>query len=295
MQEPRDDAAYPPAATGSLQAVPKQASTHAGQDAMSPMLAPHLSRLSFAHWPAADAYNAFFQQASALTHSGHPLRFVAQQQLTDTLGYEQRIYETGVVATRERNWHDLFNALVWSAFPQAKSAINARHYGELRRARANPNKRTRVQDALTLLDESGVIVASDAPELLALIRAMRWKELFWRRRAETTARMCFVLFGHGLCEQALRPYIGLTGKALLIAVEPPLLAASAAQRLRLLDAAIAARCDEVTLAPSALHPLPILGVPGWWPENEREDFYNNAAYFRGSRTRLSTANAAAAR
>jgi len=33
----------------------------------------------------------------------------------------------------------------------------------------------------------------------------------------------------------------------------------------------------------ALAPLPILGVPGWWPENERADFYADASVFRAPR------------
>ena len=30
-------------------------------------------------------------------------------------------------------------------------------------------------------------------------------------------------------------------------------------------------------------PLPVLGIPGWWPENEKEDFYDDAAVFRPAR------------
>jgi len=32
-----------------------------------------------------------------------------------------------------------------------------------------------------------------------------------------------------------------------------------------------------------LSPLPVLGVPGWWPDNERESFYDDADYFRSGR------------
>lgn len=33
-------------------------------------------------------------------------------------------------------------------------------------------------------------------------------------------------------------------------------------------------------ATAALTPLPLLGIPGWWPDNAREEFYENTRYFR---------------
>lgn len=257
------------------------------------MLAPYFGQLQFSVWPDVAAYNTFWTSATpALTRAGKPIAFVAQESLHDALGYEQRIYETGMVATRARNWHDLFNALVWIRFPRAKAAINARHYDEAQRRASSANQRTRVRDALTLLDESGVIVASDAPELLDLLRNMNWKELFWREREKVAARMRFVLFGHGLCEQTLRPYVGLTGKALLVPVQPNLLAATASELIAALDAHVSRWCAESHIEPAALHPLPILGVPGWWPENEHADFYDNTAYFRSRRSAAVTASGA---
>jgi hypothetical protein len=251
------------------------------------MLAPYLRALPRSEWPAIAAYNAFWRSpAPALNRAGRPIRFVAQEKALHALDYEQRIYDTGLVATRERNWHDLFNALIWTTFPRAKAAINARHYDESQRRAGSGNQRTRVRDALTLLDESGVIVTSDAPDLLDLLRAMKWKELFWQRREEVSARMRFILFGHGLCEQTLRPYIGLTGKALLLAVDRSVLIAEETEQIRALDAQIEAWCDQPAITPNALHPLPLLGVPGWWAANESESFYENRAYFRSKRSRL---------
>ena len=34
-----------------------------------------------------------------------------------------------------------------------------------------------------------------------------------------------------------------------------------------------------------LVPLPILGVPGWCPDNTRESYYDNLDYFRAGRRR----------
>jgi len=32
-----------------------------------------------------------------------------------------------------------------------------------------------------------------------------------------------------------------------------------------------------------LAPLPVLGVPGWWAENNRGEFYDDTGYFRPGR------------
>ena len=71
---------------------------------------------------------------------------------------------------------------------------------------------------LTLLDESGVLVACADPELARLLRDFRWKELFWHNRERLAAAMGFYLYGHGLYEKALRPYIGMTGQGLILNV-----------------------------------------------------------------------------
>ena len=94
--------------------------------------------------------------------------------------------------------------------------------------------------------------------------------------------MRFALFGHALAEKALRPYIGMTAHALIVEEQ---------RRSEDVDAA-AARCVRDAAAfgsTQALAPVPILGVPGWWPDNEREGFYDNADYFRpGRRKRRQT-------
>jgi hypothetical protein len=93
--------------------------------------------------------------------SGKPIRFVPPIAEDDetTNRYEPRIYEHGEVQTRENSWHDLFNALVWMRFPKAKAAINARHI-EQQKLHGLRATRSAVQDAMTLFDESGVIVAA---------------------------------------------------------------------------------------------------------------------------------------
>jgi hypothetical protein len=200
--------------------------------------------------------------------------------------YEARIHLAGELPLRPRDWHDCFNALVWLAFPLAKAALSARHYDALREQRAagRPN-RVPVQDALTLFDESGVVAAYCDEDLARKMRAFCWKELFWTHRDRLPGGMRFALFGHALCEKALQPFLGITGRAILLKVPPELVAAPVEALLPVLDSRIAEHIADPRrlLATRDLEVLPILGVPGWCADNEREAFYDNVDYFRPGR------------
>ncbi|MET0286237.1 MAG: DUF3025 domain-containing protein [Polyangiales bacterium] len=108
--------------------------------------------------------------------------------------YEGLVTVRGEVPTRRDDWHDLFNALAFLTFPRAKRALHARQFAILRArleptATKLPNARTREQDALTLFDEGGLVVASPAPIADAeLGEAMR------------AGRARVVPFGHALYE-----------------------------------------------------------------------------------------------
>ena len=257
-------------------------------------LHPVICGLAPERFPELQDCNALLDgyQPTITVHSGQPLRFVPQEygKLPFEAQYEPRCYLQGEVPTRANNWHDLLNALVWLTFPKAKAAINARHYQALTEAAQDDNAATRsqrgaVRDTSTLLDESGVIMACADPELAALLRNFQWKELFWRRRAQVQSSMGCYLFGHGLYEKALRPYVGMTGQGLLLPVEQAFFTWPLAQQLAHLDVLLAdylaapAHCRSTR----ELTPVPLLGVPGWVAENEVEAYYDNTAYFRAGR------------
>ncbi len=220
----------------------------------------------------------------ATTAGGKRLRFAAQLTGPATVGYETQIFTTGEVPTRPGNLHDSFNALVWLTFPQTKAALNGRHVAA-QNAAVNSPRRSRAQDALTLFDECGVIVASDRPNLLALIEDFQWKELFWRRRGEVERHMKFFLFGHGLMQQLLNPYVGLTGKALLLPIDATWLQAPPNMACSHVDANCRAllACSGALTQGRDLAPLPVLGIPGWTTENVVEAYYDNVQYFRPGR------------
>ncbi len=46
-----------------------------------------------------------------------------------------------------------------------------------------------------------------------------------------------------------------------------------------------AHAPEKLVNGQVLEPLHMLGIPGWWSQNESDDFYDNAAYFRPGRRR----------
>jgi hypothetical protein len=168
-------------------------------------------------------------------------------------------------------------------YPIAKAAINGRHNQALEQAATG--ERGPERDALTHFDEDGVVVLSADPALSELLRRFAWKELFWRQRAAVARSMRFFLFGHALCEKALAPFIGMTGKALLFDVAPDVLTRSADGLRAEVDRLTALHLwnPETLLRPRELAPLPVLGVPGWWPGNEREAFYEDTHYFRPGR------------
>ena len=263
----------------------------------SPLFAPlhpALARMDEARFPGLDEYNALLaqRQPPIAVQSGKPLRFVAQEagRLPFAGQYEPRCYLEGEVQTREDNWHDLFNALVWLIFPQSKAAINARHYRSLvaGEGRKEPgetgSQRGSGRDMLTLLDESGVLVPCADAELAGMLRDFRWKELFWHNRERLAGAMGFYLYGHGLYEKALRPYVGMTGQGLILAVESGFFGWPEDRRLTHLDEALA-RCLAETgeLSPRNLTPVPLLGVPGWSDQSTREIFYEDSGYFRPRR------------
>jgi hypothetical protein len=234
-------------------------------------------------WPlAADSrrLDAAAVERGLRTANGLPLRFLPPP--VDTLGYEARIAQTGVVATRSGNLHDHYNALAWLNFPRAKAALSARH--ALALAREKDGRRDPERDALTHFDECGVVLVSDRPRLFDLLAAFAWRELFVAHRREVRAHMALLVFGHATREQLLRPFHGLTAKALTMPVGPEWFALSTAARITAVDAFVTAAIAAGRCARAGdLQPLPLLGWPGVVPASEDPAYYDDASQFRPGR------------
>lgn len=202
--------------------------------------------------------------AGIRTESGQPIRFVPPT--TERGAYELRVHETGRIETRAENLHDWFNALCWLAFPRTKARINAMHAAAIPHEQG---RRGRLRDLLTIFDEGGAMVVCADGELAELARQMRWKELFWQYRGRVRQSMRFVVLGHAVLEQAMKPWPGITCKAVFASPDDDL-DACAARWLAERDAGA---------SPRDLAALPVFGYPGW-ADNERPDFYDDERYFR---------------
>jgi DUF3025 family protein len=256
----------------------------------SPMFAPFApygaALAGFSEWPPLGALQELMTERQVTNSSGEPLRLVPADLPAGP--YEERIYACGELAVRERNWHDFFNVLAWLSYPRAKAGLNERHFHAAQRERASNalrGTRGRVRDALTTFDESGAIVTSVDAALLDEVSAFRWKTLFWQKRRRVREAMRFFVFGHALHEKALDPYVGLTAHACLFLVDRAFNGLSLEGQIERIDVLLAQRLHDARefTTPQALAPLPLLGVPGWWPGNEAEAFYDDAHYFRAGR------------
>ncbi|MBI5461308.1 MAG: DUF3025 domain-containing protein [Gammaproteobacteria bacterium] len=245
-------------------------------------------------WPNLEHYQQMLASLPEpiLTHGGQPLKIVAQDSRPQRFEehYAPRIHMTGELQTRRENWHDFFQFLTWLIFPKTKATINALHvpHAQARLAGGvDPGRRTPLENMLSLFDEGGAVVLASDASLLQLIRAFRWKTLFWERRAELAHSLRCITFGHAVYEKALRPYVGMTANAVLLEVEPELLAEPMKRLLPRLDerlATVFARGDTYA-QPQDLQPFPILGMPGWDPANADAAYYDDTRYFRPGRTR----------
>ena len=238
-------------------------------------------------WPGCDALNGLLATCGPEVRnaSGLPIRFVPQslRQASFEEKYEPRIFLRGEVQMRAENWHDLFNALVWLAFPRAKAALNLRHYNALQAQQAaGLQNRGPQQDALTLFDEGGVVVLCADRGYADLLRGHHWHELFWQKRAALAGAMGFFVFGHALYEKALQPFAGVTGRGLIFDCNAGLLRAPGDRQNAEIDRCLAELLGDTDrlAGPRELTAVPVLGIPGWCAENEHESYYDDRNYFR---------------
>lgn len=236
-----------------------------------------------------DQLNAWAQAASIQTASGCSLRFVDQSRLLAGQAYETFIHDTGQVPTRaqgEGAVHDLYNALMWLRWPLSKAVLNALHVRALRAGPAGScphdasvdrvgSRRGGLRDRLTLFDESGLVWACADESINEALRGFRWRELFVERRASLQTALTVRVFGHAILQKLERPYKAITAHGLILAVGPE-------ATLSDLDARLARVLEQPW---PALCPLPVLGLPGWSPENQDPGFYDDPKIFRPGRIR----------
>lgn len=249
-------------------------------DAQAPWLAPYRPQLPAAlnglrrGQPVAQVLNALAQAQLDAGACAPDVRFVPQAELPAGQAYEQFIWQQRRVPTRD-NAHDFFNGLAWLVFPRTKARLNELQAAEIVASGVGAI-RGPLRDALTLFDENAALMLAP-PELVHALRARQWQRLFVDLRPRwAQAQVC--VFGHAAQEKLLQPRKAITAHVYLPGA--PLAAGEG------LDASLAADLDPVRLAEKPYAPLPILGIPLWWPENERPGFYADASVFRAPRGSL---------
>lgn len=245
------------------------------------------SRPWFESWrmlgePVAGAALAGADLPGALNAAGlAPVRFIPQADLPDGLAYESHIYATCSVPTRE-GLHDFFNALCWMRFPQTKRLLNRWQAQAIEAAGGVQSTRGPLRDALTLFDENVALLQAPEPLWQALL-ARDWQTLFVGLRP-LWAQARLVLFGHALTEKLVTPYKSITAHVLCLPV-PMGLPAADDTPLHPWDAWLAGVLSPEMLATKPYTPMPVLGTPWWWPDNETPAFYDDTTVFRPPRAK----------
>lgn len=204
-------------------------------------------------------------ELNACGSSSEPaVRFVPATALPEDEAYEAFIHRTCQVPTRD-NLHDLFNGLVWWRFPQAKKRLNALQAAEIA-AQGVQQVRGVLRDALTLFDENAALLQGPVALTDALQRR-DWRALFITHRSLwLDAKL--TLFGHALMEKLVTPRKGITAHVWLLPQGDDL------------EGLLLESLKPEILAKKPFHPLPVLGVPLWWPDNENLAFYEDETVFR---------------
>lgn len=219
---------------------------------------------------------------SAAERIGPDLRFTFSNPLQpDGLHYEQRIAERGEIAMRPGSWHDLYGALMWLAFPHAKRAVNACQVRDLRVVGAK--QRTRHQQAITHVDEAGLILACSPRAPLARMYEHDWEGLLFEVREEWRQYTEVFVLGHSLLEiRQLRPHDLLAAKVLPVIVDDDYWEQDGATRRTRLDQVVASglRGGQFAADPKDLPTLPLSAIVGWDERNADREFVASARCFR---------------
>jgi hypothetical protein len=227
------------------------------------------------------AFNDNAARLGLRNHVGQLLRFVPQEALPPGTAYEAFIGATGCVPTRA-NLHDYFNGLVWQTFPAVKRELNALQAAQIAAAGVGKS-RGPARDAATIFDENAaLLLVRDGLEGRALVddlRAHLWRAALSDGRARFERDAQLWLFGHALMEKLVAPRKAITAHVRVLFAPDDFFVLPWEARRGWIDAHVAAALRAEGLSNAAFTPLPVLGVPGWWP-NQDADFYEDEAVFR---------------
>ena len=233
----------------------------------------------------AAAFNRNAARLALRNHTGLPIAFVPQESLPEGRAYEEFISATGQVPTRD-NLHDFFNGLVWQTFPLIKRELNALQAAQIAAAGGVGKSRGPARDAATIFDENAALLvvraSSEGRALVDELRAHCWEGVLYEKRAMFGTDAQLWLFGHALMEKLVAPRKAITAHTRIVFADDDYFGLEPDARRAWIDATVAATLRAEALNTSSFTPLPVLGVPGWWPEQDR-DFYLDTTVFRPKR------------
>lgn len=230
--------------------------------------------------------NVLARQSHVCNHREQPLKFVPQESLPEGVAYESHINATAEVPTRE-NLHDFFNSLVWLTFPKIKRQLNTLQAAQIA-ALGVGKSRGAARDAATIFDENSAILVLENSQvghkLLADFREHQWHAAFIEQREMFGDKAQVWSFGHALMEKLANPYKAITAHAWIVWADAEFFSCSWDERRSWIDERVAMQLATHDLSTADYTPLPVLGIPGWWPQQD-ENFYADTSVFRAKRVK----------
>jgi hypothetical protein len=201
-------------------------------------------------------------------------RFVAHDALPQHEPYERFIGQHQQVPTRP-NAHDALNAWCWMHWPRLKQHFNALQCEAIARDGIH-SRRGPVRDAITVFDENGLFL--QAPDAIwQAVVDHDWHRAFVAHRADWS-RCRLAVVGHALLENLIQPFKGITAHVLRWPE-------AWGDDLQHLDEQATLGLTPAVLASKPFHPLPVMGIPGWMPQQDAA-FYDDPQVFRPKRVKL---------
>lgn len=202
-----------------------------------------------------------------------PKHFVPQAALPEGQAYESFIFETNGIPTRDGP-HDYFNALCWLLFTQSKIQLNHVQAAQIQEDGVY-NKRGPVRDAITIIDENGLLLAC-SDELWEALTQKDWQCAFVELK-EHWQNSQAVIFGHALIEKLLNPYKSICAHVLRVPQQ------KGSFDLKAADDWLSQQLTAKILTTKPYIPVPIFGIPGWHTEQDQKGFYEDKDVFRPPR------------
>src|SRR5476649_2700647 len=142
------------------------------------------------------------------------------------------------------------------------------------------------RDGATIFDENAALLVvrdnADGAALVQALRNHRWSEAFVERRASFGVDAQVWLFGHALMEKLVAPRKAITAHTRVVVAGTDFFDLDHDSRRAWLDARVAQDLAAHGLSTADFTPLPVLGIPGWWPDQDQA-FYDDATVFRPKR------------